>query len=254
MNGDKNRKAMLWPIMAALALAGCGDKQAMPGGNEAASNDVEAGREEAGPGQAPAAAATPGPPRPDMDKPLSTYPELQSGQQIMLLYIAASKLPPDFGKLAEQFSQEYRNTSDGFRRNDLLQSIKPQLERQIAAVAAAPYAWMLVSGATVRAYDFERRGFPVSEFDGDSSRYFNDNYNYRLSWANGSQVQFVRVPDEAKAREMEALRNSNSLKLKIYFFAQSADLNSQTVKAYVTRVQIYDLDGRLVLEYGPEGG
>lgn len=252
MNSDRNWKAVLWPLMAALVLAGCGDKQAATGDDAVAADAAAApaGGIDAG----GVAASAPGLPEPDLDKPLSTYPELQSGQQIMFLYVAASRLPPDFAKLAQYYSQEYRNTSDSFRKNDLLQSIKPQLEQQIAAVAAAPYAWMLVNGGGMGTYDFGRQGFPVSEFDGDNTRYFHDNYNYRLSWANGNQVQFIHVPDEAKAREMEGLRNYNNLKLKIYFFAQGADLNSQTVNAYVTRVQVLDSDsGRVVLEYGPEG-
>jgi arginine/lysine/ornithine decarboxylase len=39
----------------------------------------------------------------------------------------------------------------------------------------------------------------------------------------------------------------------VYFFAQSADLNRQIVRAYVTGVRISDRDGRVLAEYRPQG-
>lgn len=253
-----SKTTVLWPLVAVLALAAC-DKQEAPGADAGATPGkgflgIGAADDAGGEPEGAAKAAVSGLPQPDMGKPLDGYPELQSGQQIMFLYVAASKLPPDFAKMAESYSQEYRDTSDSFRKNDLLQAIKPQLEQQIAATAASPYAWMLVDNGRLDAYDFGRKGFAVNEFKRDNKRYFYDNSNYQLSWANRDQVLFASVPDESKARELESLRTQYALQLKIYFFAQSADLNSRIVNAYVTRVQALDRSGRVVLEYGPEGG
>lgn len=195
-------------------------------------------------------------PQPDASKPLSSYPELKSGQQIMFLYVAASKLPPDFEKLAESFSQEYRETNDSFRKNDLMQAIKPQLAEKIALAKAAPYGWMEVDDSdNLGAYDFDRKGFPVGEFEDSKYRYFNDNYNHKIGWANYSQVAFVPVADEAAARQIEAMRSKygNTPRLNVYFFAQSADLDNERVNALVTRVQITDKSGRVLVEYGPDG-
>ena len=63
------------------------------------------------------------------------------------------------------------------------------------------------------------------------------------------------VADEATARQIEAMRSKydNTPRLKVYFFAQSADLDNQRVNALVTRVQITDKSGRLLAEYGPDG-
>lgn len=253
-----NKTALLLPILTALALAACKQE---PAGVDAATAGAprEKGFFGIGGGDdaedEAAVAASPGLPEPDMKKPLESYPELQSGQQIMFLYVAASKLPPDFAKLAESFSQEYRNTSDSFRKNDLLNAIKPQLEQKIKEAEASPYAWMQVVSANLGPYDFERKGFPVREFEQGRERYFYDGSNYRLTWANVDEIQFVSVPDEAKARELEALRNiAQGVQMKIYFFAQSADLNRQVVNAYVTRIRFTDRDGRVLVEYGPERG
>ena len=195
-------------------------------------------------------------PQPDATKPLSSYPEVDSGMQIMFLYVAASRLPPDFTKLAETYSSEYRETNDSFRKNDLMQAIKPQLEEKIAVAKSMPYGWMDIDDSdNLGAYDFERKGFPIEEFQSGRYRYINDAYQYKLTWANHGQVAFAPVPDEAVARQLEAMRTnySDKPKLKIFFFAQSADLNEQKVNAIVTRVQITDKSGRVLAEYGPDG-
>ena len=194
-------------------------------------------------------------PQPDAGKPLAAYTELESGNQIMFLYVAASKLPPDYSKLASSYSKEFRDTSDAFRQNDLLQAIKPQLEQKIAQASADPYGWMEVDDARLGAYDFQRKGFPVGEFEDGRYRYFNDAYDYKIGWANYSQLAFAPVADEAIARQLESMRTgySNTPRLKIYFFAQGADLDNERVKALVTRVQITDKSGRVLAEYGPDG-
>ena len=173
----------------------------------------------------------------------------------MFLYVAASKLPPDFEKLAASYSSEYRETNDSFRKNDLMQAIKPQLEEKIAQAKAAPYGWMDVDDSdNLGAYDFARKGFPVGEFEDSKYRYFNDNYSHKIGWANYSQVAFVPVADEATARQIEAMRSKygNTPRLKVYFFAQSAHLDNERVNALVTHVQITDKSGRVLAEYGPD--
>lgn len=252
--------ALVAAMTLALALAACkGDAKPeadASGGvldHVAAEAKADHAAEEAAVEARQAAAALP---QPDLGKPLSSYPELKSGNQIMFLYVAASKLPPDYAKLAEPFSQEYRGTDDAFRRKDLLKAITPQLDQKIAEATASPYAWMEVDEANLRAYDFDRGGFPVGEFSGRGSRYFYDNSDYRIGWANPAQVEFAPVADEAAARQLEAMRNNynNQPRLRVYFFAQSADLSEQKVNALVTGVQIVDKSGRVLAEYGPSTG
>jgi hypothetical protein len=243
-------------VLLSLMLASCGDKadsarSSVPAGPDAPAQ-TDAPYVEAS--HADTTQAASGLPQADMNKPLNSYPELQSGQQIMFLYVAASKLPPDYAKLADYYSDEYRGTSDNFRKNDLLKAIKPQLEQKIQQAEANPYAWMQVDGVNLGPYDFERKGFPVNEFEGNRERYFYDSGYYRLTWANADQMRFVSVSDETKAREIESLRTQSAIPAKIYFFAQSADLNRQMVQAYVTHVVITDQSGRALVEYGPQGG
>ena len=243
-------------ILAVLALSACkkDDAKADAEGASAPSGLLGNATAEAT-AKAKAAEARASLPQPDAAKPLAAYTELESGNQIMFLYVAASKLPPDYTKLASAYSKEFRDTSDAFRQNDLLQAIKPQLEQKIAQASADPYGWMEVDDARLGAYDFQRKGFPVGEFEDGRYRYFNDAYDYKIGWANYTQLAFAPVADEAIARQLESMRTgySNTPRLKIYFFAQGADLDNERVKALVTRVQITDKSGRVLAEYGPDG-
>ena len=243
-------------ILAVLALSACkkDDTEASPEGASSPSGLLGNATAEAT-AKAKAADAKASLPQPDAAKPLAAYTELESGNQIMFLYVAASKLPPDYAKLASAYSKEFRDTSDAFRQNDLLQEIKPQLEQKIAQASADPYGWMEVDDARLGAYDFQRKGFPVGEFEDGRYRYFNDPYDYKIGWANYSQLAFAPVADEAIARQLESMRTgySNTPRLKIYFFAQGADLDNERVNALVTHVQITDKSGRVLAEYGPDG-
>ena len=240
-------------IAACLAVVGCKKDDDASASADAAA-DAPSGLLGQAATAAKADAAVAALPKPDLARPLTDYEEVNSGKQLMFLYLAASKLPPDYSKVAEAFSSEYRSTEDSFRRNDLLKALQPQMEARVATAAQQPYGWMEVDKhGTVDAYDFKRGGFPISEFSGDTTRYFGDESHYRLSWGNHDAVSFAPVSDESVAREIEAMRGSYDTypRLKVYFLAQSADLDKQEVKAYVTRVQITDANGRIMAEYGP---
>lgn len=240
-------------ILAALALSACGRQETSPADGRP---DADASADPAPAGAVKGTAAKPPAlPQPDPAKPLGEYVELKDGQQVMFQYVAASRLPPDFPKLAESFSQEYRRSNDSFRRNDLLQALQPQIEQGIAQAAASPYVWVELDDAQLQAYDFARKGFPVGEFTKDRYRYFNNAHEYSYAWANRAQVDFAPVADESVARHVESIRTQWNARprLRVYSMAQSADLNAQRVNAYVTRVQIVDRNGRVLAEYSPDG-
>ena len=151
-------------ITAMLALSACKKDDATETPDDAAAPTGMLG---AATDKARANAAVAALPQPDANKPLSSYPEIESGMQVMFLYVAASRLPPDYTKLAETFSSEYRGTSDSFRKNDLMQAIKPQLEEKIAIAKSAPYGWMEIEGhngtaLTIHGYAYDQTpGTPI---------------------------------------------------------------------------------------------
>lgn len=247
------RGATMIAATAGMLLTACSKDEASPAPAESAAPEAVAIEEAKQRAEIKAREAAL--PKPDATKPLAEYPELDSGVSIMALYVAASRLPPDYEKLSGTLSSEYRSTSDTFRKRDLLQALKPQVDELVSAAKANPYGWMEVGGGDqLAAYNFERGGFPVREFEPGKQRYFSDASEYKLQWANAKSVGFLPVKDEALARQIEAMRNDygKQPRLRIYFFAQSTDLNDQSVKAHVTRVQVVDSSGQVLAEYGPD--
>lgn len=242
-------------LSASVALSGC-KKNDTPDAGTATGATAATGMMAEAARKAKVEAKVAALPKPDLARPLSEYAKLDGGESLMFLYLAAAKLPPDYDAIASDFSSDYRNSNDSFRKHDLLTALKPQIDQHLAAAAQQPYAWMAVDDSdNLGAYDFKRGGFPVTEFLEAKTRYFNDVSGYNLGWTNREALAFAPVKDEAVARDIESMRGKydQSPRLKVYFFAQSVDLEAKAIKAFVTRVQITDRNGRVLAEYGPDG-
>lgn len=248
-----NHTPLTFALMAALALSACKPDPAVVAAKDA---EERAETEVAAKAEAEAKLL-----QPDKNKPLASYKLLDDdSSDSIFLYQAASNMPPDFEKLAGMYSKEYRETSDSFRKQELLAALKPQMQQKIADAQASPYAYIQLDyNNNLEAYDFERKGFPVFSFGENTQKETLGPYgsSATLNWINKHQVAFAPVADEAAAREIEGMRTkqqyNNPPRLKVYFLAQSADLNSTEINAHVTRVQIVDKSGRVLAEYGPDG-
>lgn len=245
------KNAALLLAIASLALGGCGKKDADENANSATNGKTIAEIAAEAPAAVPVIL-----PQPNMSKPLDSYTEINSGIQLMFLYEATSGMPVNYEKVAKQYSKEYRNESDSFKQRDLLTALKPRIDAEIAAVKANPYGVFEISSNPLSDYDFDRKGFPVETFNDERYHYFNDAYEYKLGWANYRQLAFAPASDEAIARQLESMRTdySNQPRLRVFFFAQSVDLNDTKIKAYVTTVQIIDKRGQSLLTYLPNQG
>lgn len=181
--------------------------------------------------------------------PAEAYKLIDSGNQLMYLYYAVSGLPADMGQVAERLSQDYRATQDGFKRQDILKVLEPRVKAEIAAAGEHRYLIWEAEGNLIEHYDFERKQFPVKEpfWKGDSRFYYNDNNGYQISFGDGEKLRNLPVADENLAREIEDKVNKyDALKLRVYAFAQDADLNAKLVKSQVVKLELLDKKGRLL--------
>lgn len=205
------------------------------------------------PAAAPAPVAAVPLPQADPATPLAQYQTLNSGNQLMFLYHALSRLPIDEDAAAQSLSRDYATTSDAFRKRDLLAALKPRIDAGISG--ATPYLRLDVNGSRslLDSYDFKRQGFNVKEFsDSGSSRYFHDNTRFQIRFSNTEQVNFFPVKDEDAARQIEgSLNRHEELILRIYAFANDTDPARQHVKAVVTRLVLTDPRGKVLAEFTP---
>lgn len=189
-------------------------------------------------------------PQPNWATPDSEYVEITKGTQVMFLDAAFSGLPPNYDKMAQAYSSDYRNTSDDFKKHDLLAALQPKLDAGIADAKAHPYITWTDDSPNLGHYDFNQHGFSVGTvlFQSGHLNFYDANYN--LAVTNGRAFRQLQVADEAKARAIEALVGKwPGMHLRIYAFAQSTDESgTPTVQALVTKVQLLDSHNQVLFE------
>ncbi len=100
-------------------------------------------------------------------------------------------------------------------------------------------------------YDFARKGFLIKDpmLESGGYGYMADIRGYNLTFTNGEDVKFVSVVDEGRARELEAQLQKNNFPIRFYAFVQSADdRGDHVIHASVTKVQVLDRSGQVLLE------
>lgn len=194
-------------------------------------------------------------PQADASVPLDKYIPLTSGNQLMFMYYALSNMPVDYEKVASFYSREYRDTDDVFKKRDILKALIPHIDAEIAKARESRY-FQLKFRAKLGSYDFNAKGFPVKNwFEPDSYGYFEDNRGYRYSFTNGDKFKLLKVEDEDKARQIEALiqdyrrRYDRHMLLVYYAFAQAADPGKMQIKSQIVHVKLVDHLGNELLIY-----
>jgi hypothetical protein len=236
-----------WLTVALLAgLAGCSDKAAPPAGadkpnlSDAAKPAVMA---EQAKEQARAAL-----PKGDPNTPVSSYTDIDSGNQLMFAYLGVAGMPIDYNEVASSYSRDYASTSDEFKKSDLLKALKVKIDTGVAQAAQQRYVKLELPGS-VEKYDFEKKGFQIdsSIWEKGSYRYFGDNSSYKIGFNNGATFRYLNVPEEDKARVIEGLRSKyEAMHLVVYGYVQDADVSKKVVQAQILRVELADKKGNVL--------
>jgi len=174
--------------------------------------------------------------------PLSQYRELTSDKDVMFTYYAMSSLPVDYDKLLLNYSQDYRATSDEFKKQDIQKALKPKIDQEIANAKGVNYIKVKWDQFRLDKYDFQAKAFPQHTLTNDVN--FGWGYDYRIEFSNGDDFKLLKVDDETKARIIEEKRSQGqSLDLLIYAFAQDSTLDQHHVKAQILKVVLVDKNG-----------
>ncbi|MGN5477629.1 hypothetical protein ACTMU2_14070 [Cupriavidus basilensis] len=65
--------------------------------------------------------------------PARSYLKATSGLDLAYLYFALTDLPVDYDTLAAEVSEEYRRTTDTFKKKEMLDALRPQIQSKIAS-------------------------------------------------------------------------------------------------------------------------
>jgi hypothetical protein len=185
-------------------------------------------------------------PKADPKVPDSQFVELDSGYRTGALLYSLSGLPPDYEKLAMAASQEYRSTSDAFRKRDLMQALKPQIDQQILAYKDPRNRYFTAkvgNALPLGHYDFKTRSFPFTQdLSSGTYHYFNDAPDYSFAFTNGGAFQRVPQTDEQKAKDIEDLVTKGLIyqgDAVAYMFAQGADTANNRVLMQIVRMVLH---------------
>lgn len=246
------RNSVLTSISAAsllmLALTACSDNKQPEKPVSTAAEQVEVAKEVSSTPAAPAPTVSKLP-NGDVDRALSDYAEWQGNNQIMFLFYALSKLPVDYDKVMLNYSEEYRNSHDTFRKNDLKKALKDQIDAEIASAAGLQYLKTTWNYFSIQSYDFDSLSFPQTNLENGSYFYWNDGYHtYQLHFTNGDDFKNLVVEDEATARKIEELRSQyRTFNLNLYTYVQAADPAKNAVKVQVVAVELTDERGNVLI-------
>ncbi|CAN7782671.1 DUF4852 domain-containing protein [Cupriavidus necator] len=241
-------------VLAATLVAACGKKEE-PQVDAASLRPPSGGDVRA---FQPPAESAPSLPTVQVD-PARSYHKATSGLDLAYLYFALTDLPVDYDTLAAEVSEEYRRTTDTFKRKEMLDALRPEIQAKIAALKATPFI-VVQADNSLGHYDLPSQSFPVKGLPLGPGEYlhFNSGGNYRLAITNGADFRQLKVADEGRARAMEAIvtngapgsviRDAYLTKAEMFLYAQAADKNTRVIQFQLVQLKLKDNKGELVGE------
>lgn len=226
--------------LVGLMLVGCGDKQ-----------PTAAVPQSLAPTAQPQPPAMPKLDMADASVPLDRYQPL-TNDRALYLAVALSTVAVNYDQLAMHESAEYMKTSDAFKRQELLNVLKPQIAAKIAeAKKNGRYAYIDLPPGKISLghYNLDKKAFPVSGLMGAN-----------LQLSNIEQFQWLSLP-EGQAREVEAaLSKGIAFKIneheselgvpgrfptvsRVYVFAQGPGPDGRGVMYQVTKIVMKGTEG-----------
>ena len=178
-------------------------------------------------------------PQADAATPTSSYIDITSGNQLMYSYIALSGVPPDYAAVAQRISREYAGSNDAFRKQEVLDALKPQIDAKVNEAKTKRYLRYQINGqGALSPYAMDKGAFPAKFAEAGTYYYMYDNSDYKLGFSNGDGYSMLKVDQEA-ARKIEAARSGyKDFAIVVYAYAQEADMASNQVKAQIVKVAI----------------
>lgn len=194
-------------------------------------------------------------PKADASVPESNYVKLTSGNQIMFMCYALDSKPIEYEKIANIWSDNYARISDNFKRQDMLKSLTPEINKEIEKSKNNRYLVDVTDARNViKHYDFSIKGFPLAEglWAKDSRLSFADGSgSYNIQFTNGDPTfKYIKVDDDAVARKIEdMLTKFQEFKLHIYLYAQASSVEKSKVWAEIVKVRLTDSKGNDLLKH-----
>lgn len=194
-------------------------------------------------------------PTADLSTPDSAYVPITQARQVWVMYDALSRdKPSDMMLWAIDPSLM---GADPFQKKDKEAQLLPQLNAEMATAKDHRYiVWVDTSGR-LAPYDLDHHAFGFASAlmnpqAGVSHGQIADVGMVDVTPTNTAAFQWLRVPDETQAKAIQARMSAGWIpRVKVWAYVQGGEKVrgiTQTLSVQITKVQVIDAQGQVVLE------
>ncbi len=215
-------------------------------------------------------------PHADLNVPDSSYQVASLGNtDLFFARLALEKPPIDYASVATSIDTKYANTSDAFKKLEILESLKPRIDQGISNAKSNRYYLIIDNDLRLGHYNFESKSFPIETFinktEPDSSSVFQPlvaihnpkvktpdvgpGANVRVIVTNPEKFTELPVTDNDTARRMEEFVNMNGYdkpySVQVYTVIQGYPQNEDRkdrLYGEITKIKVVDYKGNLIGE------
>lgn len=168
--------------------------------------------------------------------------DTERAARIDLIYYAFSKEPIPYEDIAPQISRPYAHEGDVFKRHQMMDGIKVQIDNLVAFYRSHPN-FFLESPCHVGQYDFKTSSFPTGKL-------FYFTYSSQFDYLNENDFEGIKISNVDRAKALNTrLLNFNKLPIcRLYVSVlRTGDKENKVLQLNITKEELYDPQGEELL-------
>ncbi len=180
--------------------------------------------------------------------------------EIGFLYYKLSQLPIPWDHFANHYA-EYRDAKDEFQRLEVLERIKPVLEKMRNKVYSSN-RFVVKIRSRLGEYDFQNNGFPTNIGQGTfvptmKLRSNMKGPDFAIRFLNGQEFSHLKVDPQEARKKVIALRDSREAIFEIEYEAKNAgedvininynSMNYRVIDANIKKLRAYSLKNNILI-------
>jgi hypothetical protein len=183
-------------------------------------------------------------------------PEELNDLEVGFLYYKLSQLPIPWDHFANHYA-EYRDAKDEFQRLEVLERIKPVLEKMKNKVYSSN-SFIVKFKSRLGEYDFQNNGFPTNILQRTFVPTMKVRSNmkgpdFAIKFQNGQEFSYLKVDPQEARKKVIALRDSREAVIEIEYEAKSAGedtinyISYRMIDAHIKKLRAYSLKNNVLI-------
>lgn len=177
-----------------------------------------------------------------------SYTDLDSPSKVVFTYWSMSKTPIDYEEIASILSEKYRNEKNDFKKQEILKSLIPSIDKEISHYKGVRYFYTDLNNISFHLgeYDYQFKYFPVTSMTNQAGFNFYDAPNYNVALSNGSNFSRIPANNSNDVDILQKLAKQYKAKIRVYFEAISTEVGSTTIISKIKKLEVLDLNNNVI--------